>query len=232
MSSRGRYHPGGSSGFACGAVLLLAAFLAAGGVSADAGHPVDRLVRQVYFEALPYAEVGALGPGAAERLLALLHDPEEAEFHANVILTLGILSAPGTYEALLVWAQGLAGGEVDRAGFRARRVLPHAMGHLARADARALAWLAQHAGRSAVPTWSFGVLRDERLASLQRGAAVQGLALSGQPAARAELERLAGHPDVAADARLARSVREALAWHAAVSRHGVEAALPRRGATR
>jgi hypothetical protein len=212
--------------------LLLAAVLAASGVGADASHPVDRLVRQVYFEALPYAEARALGPGAAERLLALLHDPEEVEFHANVVLTLGILGAPGTYEALLSWAQQLAGGEVDRAGFRARRALPHAMGHLARADARALVWLAQHADRSAVPTWSFGVLRGERLASLQRGAAVQGLGLSGQPAARAELERLAGRPDVAADARLARSVREALALHAAVFRHGVEAALPRHGATR
>jgi hypothetical protein len=212
--------------------MLWAAGVAASGAGADASDPVDRLVRQVYFEALPYAEARALGPGAAERLLTLLHDPEASEFHANVVLTLGIVGAPGTYEALLNWAQGQGGGEVDRAGFRARRALPHAMGHLAREDARALAWLARRAERSAAPSWSFGALGEERLASLERRASIQALALSGLPAARAELERLAGRPDVVADGRLAGSVREALALHATVSHEGVEAVLPHGGATR
>ena len=70
------------------------------------------------------------------------------------------------------------------------------------------------------------------LATLERGAAIQGLALSGRPAARAELERLAEHEEVTADGRLARSLREALALHARVSRDGVEAALWRGGTTR
>jgi len=222
---------GWSFGWA-GRAAVAAAFLVASGVGADAGDPVDRLVRQVYFEDLPYDEARALGPGAAERLLTLLHDPGEAEFHANIVLSLGILGAPGTYEALMAWAQAWDAGEVDRPGFRARRVLPYAMGHLARTDARALAWLAQRAERGGAPSWSFGVLREERLASLERGASIRGLALSGLPAARVELERLAARPELSEDARLARSVREALALHAAVSREGVKAALPRRGETR
>lgn len=211
---------------------LLASFLATAGVNAESSAPVDLLVRQLYFEELPYAEARALGPGASERLLELLHDSEEVEFHANAVLALGILAAPGTYEALLAWTQGQGGGELDRAGFRARRALPQAMGHLARADPRALAWLAARAERSVVPRWSFGLLREERLAALQRRAAIRGLALSGRPAARAELERLAERPDVATDPRLARVVQESLALHAAVAREGPEAALPRAGATR
>jgi hypothetical protein len=211
---------------------LLGALLTASGAVASSADPAEDLVRQLYFEGLPYAEVRALGPAAAGRLVALLRDAGEAEHHANVVLALGILGAPGAYEALLQWSDGLGQGEVDRTGFRARRALPYAMGHLARSDARAVAWLAERAQGGAPPRWSFGVLRRQPLTSLQRRAAIQGLALSGHPGARTQLEQLAERADVGGDPLLERSLREALALHGVVSREGVEAALSRSGAPR
>ena len=154
--------------------------------------------RQQFPEGVPWAEARALDAHGVERLAALLRDPAEGEAHANVVMALGIHGHPTAWPALSEFAARAPRGEVSSAAYRARLALPIAMGHLARADPRALArLLARVRGGPTEPGWSHRGLRGDRLGRLLWRTAVTGLALSGTHAAAAEIaQRLgAGAPD-------------------------------------
>ena len=124
--------------------LLLLALASPGRAEApDVASAADALVEAVYYEGLPYARARALGPQGLARLRELLADETRSDVHANTLLAIGMAAGPGAYEALVSWAA--TSGDGSHAERRAERALPMAMGHLARHDARAVAWLASEA---------------------------------------------------------------------------------------
>lgn len=194
----------------------------------------EQIVRQTYYEGLPYEDARAITDAGAERLAAMLLDPAERAHATNIVLALGIAARPGAYEALAGVAERGSSGEVDRAESLLRTSLPIAMGHLARSDDRAYVWLvARVDDTSDDPGWSSGSLAGPRLAAQLRRHAIAGLALSGRADADAILQRLAqpsGQRRTAAavDPELAAMVETAREVHARIVRDGADAALATR----
>ena len=122
------------------ALGLAAPFASAADEAVDAA---EALVRATWFEGLPFAEASEIGAAGAARLRELLADPASARSHANALLALGISAEPGAYAALARYghARERSSAPASSEIRRAWRVLPLAMGHLARRDPRALAWL-------------------------------------------------------------------------------------------
>jgi hypothetical protein len=216
------------------------ALMVAGIASAAAADPAaeaqaaERLVRQTYYEGLPYEDARAVTGAGAARLAAMLLDPAERAHAANIVLALGIAARPGAYEVLVDVAARGSSGEVDRTEARLRTALPIAMGHLARSDDRAYAWLvARVDDTSGDPGWSSGSLVGPRLAAQLRRRAIAGLALSGRPEADAILQQLAQPSQrrrvaAPADPELAAIVATARDVHARIARDGADAALATR----
>ena len=204
--------------------LLLLMLLAAGSAQATSAseHYAEELVRAIYFEGIPHGKAAAIDSDGAERLAEMLMDPAEKPHHAKILIALGMSQQPGSFEAFRAFLQNGRSGEMDRSEFHAWRVLPTAMGHLARRDERALAWLAQQVQNPEPPHRTY---RQHDLPELRHRAAIHGLAVSGTDEARLLLRALR-------DQRLARSVRRgastpadrriqaALALHDRVAREG------------
>lgn len=147
------------------------------------------LVRSEYYEALPYARASALRPPAIRHLTAMLRDPGERATHPNVVSALGMSGDPAAFTPLVEFAIAPRSGELDSAEYRALLAVPVAMGHLARRDPRALAWLvAASQGPSPTP-WTYRHLDAERLGRILQRAAIAGLGISGRPEAEVELRR-------------------------------------------
>jgi hypothetical protein len=199
----------------------------------------EALVRARYYEGLPFADARAITDAGAARLVELLDDPGERAIWDAVVFALGVAARPGAYEILASAAERGASGEVDRAAYRLAIALPLAMGHLARSDGRALAWLlarAESAGGD--PGWWHGAHAGRALADELRRAAVRGLGVSGRPEARAALEALVAAPALRGfaafgDLELAPVAAEARALQARVASEGADAVFaPDRGAAR
>jgi hypothetical protein len=184
-----------------------------------------QLVQAQYFEGLPYLEARELAPAGVEALITVLANPAEAEYHANIVMALGISGDPQAYSALSQFHDDAPEGEIDGATYRARRALPLAMGHLARSDPRAYQFLADAVDASAVafvPEWSYRYLSGERLEGILRRAAVTGLAISGQPQATVKLDMLnaRAHSKTAAADELRTHIREAQRLHDRIVQEG------------
>ena len=169
----------------------------------------EALVRAVYFEGLPEDESRRIGPSGAERLIEMLNDPEEASAHSNTLLALGLSGQPGAFRAMSDWASAAREGEIDRNTFRAWRVLPYALGHIAQHDRRAVVRLEALLDAES-PNWSFRHHRGARLHRLARRAAATALGLSGLPESGAALDR-AGRR--ASDLAFEEHLRSARALH-------------------
>ena len=150
----------------------------------------ESLVRTDYYEGLPLREASRLSPLAATHLASLLDDPDEARWHPNILIALGMAGHPDSYEALL--RHGIDhSGELNRNEYRALLARVAAFGHLASREPRALAWL-EEAVRHPVaePNVSLGAMRGERLARQLLARAVAALALSGSDSAAELLANL------------------------------------------
>lgn len=219
----------------CGIAMM--AFAVANAAAADPAADADaaeRLVRQTYYEGLPYEAASAITDAGAARLAAMLADPAERAHAANIAVALGIAARPGAYEALARATESGSSGEVDRTEARLRTSLPIAMGHLARSDDRAYAWLVARVDDTRDdPGWSSGSRAGPRLAAQLRRRAIMGLALSGRSDADAILQRLAQpsgqrRAAAAADPELTAIVETARDVHARIARDGADAALATR----
>jgi hypothetical protein len=188
--------------------------------AADGVTSAEALVRAVWFEGLPYEEARALTPAGVRRLAEMLGDPGEAEHHVNIVVALGMSESPLAYPALeKLWLREPR-GEVDRNEYRARNALPFALGHLARADRRALALLERELARSAAPAWSYQHLGGERLrGQIERGT-LTGLGESGLPEAEVLLERAAQRAERSQDRELGEHVARARSLRERVAREG------------
>lgn len=201
------------------APLLLLAAAAHAADSASSG--AEALVRRVYYEGVPYGAARSVDDAGAARLAAMLLDPGEREWWPNIALVLGIAGRSGAYEALCGASEAGGSGELDRPAYKLQTAIPLAMGHLARSDPRALAWLAARAREPASdPGWSFRSQRGAELGAQLRGLALVGLGLSGRPEARPLLEALAADPS-----ELGAGADEALRLHARIAAEGPDAVL-------
>ncbi len=151
----------------------------------------EALVRTVWYEGLPFEEAERIGPEGAAVLAQLLADPSESTIHANALLALGISGQPGAWEAIAAWAAIPRRGELDRDAFRAWQVLPHALGHLARRDPRALTALAERLAGETV-SWRFRHFDAERLREMGCRETVSALGASGLAQAHALLSAARG----------------------------------------
>jgi hypothetical protein len=176
---------GGSAALVCALLLL-----AAPSHGDDGSVAAEALVRAVWFEGIPYEQARALTPQGVRRLVQMLEDPAEAEHHANIVVALGMSENASAYDALARLASLEPRGELDRRQYRVRNALPFALGHLARADRRALSLLEHEVGRSTAPAWSFHHLRGERLRAQLERSAVTALGTSGVPEAEGILDQV------------------------------------------
>ena len=224
-----RVLPGRASRWRISLTALLALLLAWPARAAEPTPDAWALARRVYYEGVPYAVARALGDADAAQLTRMLRDPAEREWWPNVVVMLGIAGRPGAFEALVAVAEAGSSGELDRPAYKLQMSIPIAMGHLARSDPRALAWLEERAREGGGdPGWSCRSMRGERLAEQLRGLAVMGLGLSGRPEARSALEAIAGEGRAArgvAGSPLAEQVEEALRLHARIAALGPDAVL-------
>jgi len=223
-----RVLPGRASGRRISAAALLAVLLALPAGAAPPALDAEAMARRVYYEGVPYAAARALGDADAALLARMLRDPAEREWWPNIVVMLGIAGRPGAFEALVAAAEAGSSGEIDRPAYKLQTSIPLAMGHLARSDPRALAWLEERAREGGDPGWSFRSMRGERLVDQLRGLAVVGLGLSGRPEARSALEAIAGEGKAArgvAGSLLAAQAEEALRLHARIAAEGPDAVL-------
>jgi hypothetical protein len=189
----------------CASLLLGTGAVAQTPLTAD---EAEQLVRRVHFEGMPAEQAERIGPAGGARLIAMLEDPGERAFHANILIALGHCGCEGAFEAIRAWAALPREGELDRATFRAWQALPHALGELAAHDPRALAPLEARLDEPS-PGWTFRHHRGARLARLARRSAASSLARTGLPAAGEALDRAdrrASDPVFAAHLREQRSV--------------------------
>ncbi len=185
----------------------------------------QKLVRAHYFEGLPYSRARELTAADVDVLVEMLEDPTEAEYHANIVMALGISGSPQAYSALAQFHEDSPEGEVDAAEYRARRALPLAMGHLARSDSRAFGFLVRLVrGETTLqaPGWRYRHLARERLEGVLRRAAITGLAISGRLEALAVLRELdeRSRADPAATGELRTHIRETQEFANRVIREG------------
>jgi len=214
------------------ALLGLLLLVGPGAQAADSAVEAEELVSQLYYEGIPYEQTQGFDTRAVTRLGAMLREPSLAEYHANIVMALGMSGHPDAFALLADYAERPISGEVDRATFRTRTRLAQAMGHLARKDPRALRWLLQRAAQPAPqPRWHFRQHRDERLAVLLDEQLLTGLALSGAREAEEPLRRAAqqARGSDALDQRLRHHAEQARRLHQRVSRDGVDALRPQGG---
>ena len=184
----------------------------------------DQLANAIFFEGVPFEEASDLSDADVARLIELLDDPAEIRAHPNILVALGMSGSPAAFAAIADYALRGSSGELDRLEFRARRSIAYGMGHLARVDARAFAWLTQAAmDANAAPQQSFRQIGPERFARMMRRGAITGLGLSARPAAAHILAGIIATPD--ADPRIVESSNEALLLHGRLSREGPESVL-------
>jgi hypothetical protein len=190
---------------------------------AEPGHlessRADQLAAAIYFAGVGFEEVGDLSDADVARLIELLEDPSEIRQHPNILVVLGMSGSPAAFDAIADYALRGSSGELDRLEFRAQRSIASGMGHLARVDGRALAWLIRAAtDANAAPQRSFRRMDSERVAGLMRKGAITGLALSGQPNAARVISGIIAVPG--APRGIVEHANEALLLHGRMSREG------------
>jgi hypothetical protein len=184
----------------------------------------DRLAAAIYFEGVPFEAARDLSDGDVARLIELLTDPAEIRQHPNILVLLGMSGSPAAFDSIADYALRGSSGELDRLEFRARRSIAYGMGHLARVDGRALAWLIRAAtDANAAPQRSFRQMGPESVARLMREGAITGLALSGRPNAGRVIAEIIAAPSAAPG--IVEHGNEALLLHGRMSREGPASVL-------
>jgi hypothetical protein len=199
---------------------------------ADSASLAVELARSTYIDSFPVERARALDAEGVAALAALLRNPAEARAHCNAVTALGWSGRAEAAAALIEYASAAPVGEVERPRYCALARVPLALGHLARGDDGALAWLLAEAARGAHdPGWHRGRQRGERLALWLDEQVRTGLALSGRPEADPWLRdaplktpaslRVAG----VLAARRERLLEALRALHERIAREGAGAAL-------
>ena len=185
-------------------------------------------VRQTFMHGVPYEQARALPPGASTTLIAMLADPAQEPYLANIVVTLGIVADPAGVDPLIGVIQN-GTGRLSREQYAAKTGAIMALGYLVNGadDNRALQYLQQGAtadgwdGRKigwTSPYTESPAERSEQLAKVS----ILGLALTGKPAAADTLRQVAqrGGNRQTSEA-LASSASDALREHDIIAKQGL-----------
>jgi hypothetical protein len=169
-----------------------------GASGASAPMDVRDFVRQVFIHGIPYEEASRYDASAVPVLLAMLRDPAEEDFWANVAVVLGVIGDERAVEPMISFIQSDPGpADMSPARYRARTTALMAMGYLVNrtGNQRALNYLQESARpeawaqRDIKGTAPFQASTSERNVDLSKHA-ILGLALSGRPEAAQTLRSL------------------------------------------
>lgn len=194
---------------------------------------VSSFVRALYIEGIPYEQAVQFdADSAVPVLLNMLADPNEVPYWSNIVFTLGMLGDVRAVDPLIQFLEAGSGATLSHAHFVAKSSVPMALGYLLNKhdSAKALAYLQAGAQPS---TWAARGLswtspvhtrapdRDAQLSKM----AIIGLAVSGRPAARQTLAKLARDAATAGDRAFQERVRavvtEAIEAHDQIERDGL-----------
>lgn len=220
-------------------LLALLCLLTASGARAQNASPADVAAApspearardwlgRVAYEGVSISDAKSLDVATLDVIARIVLDPSESRLHTRGLLALGIAAPNGAYETIRAFNAHRLFGEVDRATYDSRLAVPIAMGHLARSDPRALAWLRDALARRAseLPEWRFPPFEPEAIARSWRRSVISGLGLTADPSAEADLAALATAPATRASASDASLAREALRMNRRVREEGVAAVL-------
>ena len=67
--------------------------------------PVESFVRQTFVHGVPYATASQYGPDTVPKLLAMLNDPAEKDYWANIVITLGMIGDARAVDALIAFVE-------------------------------------------------------------------------------------------------------------------------------
>jgi hypothetical protein len=193
---------------------------AAAGRDPTEGEGIEAFVRRFYVHGVPYDEATRFDETAVPRLLEMLADPEEKPYWPNIVGVLGIIGDASLGDDLIAFIEGNKGQALDPETYRAALSAVISLGYLANrtgeyavveylADAAANLPSAEteadetedRSGAEPDRTPSEGAAALRLDDGVIAQSAVWGLALSGQPEARAALERLMSSPELAPDAQ-------------------------------
>ena len=92
---------------------------------------VADFVRQIYFDGLPLDRAAEFGPEAIPVLLDILNNPEEALYHENAALTLGMIGDAAAVQPMIDYLQSGGAGDAGREAFKGRVGAIIGLGYLA-----------------------------------------------------------------------------------------------------
>lgn len=150
---------------------------------------IESFVLKHYFDGIQYKEAKALGPLAIPYLIELLNKKEVKEYWVNIIVTIGFIESSTGLDAIISFLEQ-AKGEVDIHTFRALLSVPFSIGCISsNGDTKAFEYLVGriHTPEKFPADWSF---RGKKTGLLIASQSITGLAVSGSPAAKAELLKL------------------------------------------
>jgi HEAT repeat protein len=195
---------------------------------------VRDFVRQVFIHGVPYEQASRYDASAMPTLLAMLRDPAEEQYWANIVVVLGMIGDERVVEPMISFIQSDPGpaGLLSPAQYRAKTSALMALGYLVNrtGNQRALNYLQESArpeawaSRGVAGTAPFQASTTERNLDLSKHA-ILGLALSGRPEAAQTLRSLQQPAATAAardfQAQVGDLVSEALNEHQRVSSQGL-----------
>jgi hypothetical protein len=182
---------------------------------------VRAFVRQVFIHGIRYQEASRYDASAVTPLLAMLLDPAETDFWANIVVLLGMIGDERAVEPLISFIQAPGPAVLSAAQYRAKTSALMALGYLVNktGNQRALAYLQESARPEVWAQRGVGGIARFQTSTNERNVdfsehAVLGLALSGRPEAAQTLRSLQ-------EPMLSEVVSEALKEHEKISSQGL-----------
>lgn len=175
-----------------------------------------------YSHGLPCTDAHAYGPQAIPELVTMLDDPSLEPHWVKIVGTLGCIRDASAVQPLMKFVKRQR-GEISVDAFRAVLGVLPAIGQIASSgDRLALKTVTDFVDPDACKTYgigfAYGRYHDDALAEVLGRMAINGLGVSGQPEALAELNRMMSAPTLRKDWR--DNVEEAISLNERVNTLG------------
>lgn len=194
---------------------------------------VTEFVHQIYIEGIPYEEADRYDSSAVPALVAMLSNPEEEAYWANVVNVLGIIGDEQCVAAMIDFVgQGSAEETLSAAHLRAKTSAVMSLGYAVHKTGNRQAldylksWLEPSARVEGLVAWASPIhdtqARDAQLSKM----AILGLALSGNAEAGEALRAMQQQPEAAGpegefQAAVSDMLSEALDAHTTIAEEGL-----------
>jgi hypothetical protein len=185
---------------------------------------IRSFVTRIYPHGIPYLEAKSYGHEAVPELVKMLNDSEMEYYHANIILTLGMIGDTVSINHLKEFLASQE-DEISPSSFTAVLALFQALGYLAQNGSDEAVkilsnWTRQDYWKYAKLNFSYKHYNDGILGEVFGRLAIQGLGMSGRSEARQILESLRKDKNLRSD--WADNVTEALNLNLRVNEEGAE----------